>query len=140
LVTLLVLAVVGRLGVEPLEQDADVFVQLVPVAVDNVEQRVVLRLPLLQLLDPLAQQRLGTLPLLQFLQSHDKERKRKLFKSEKLPRRSNKLIPRILPFKEKQILCVFLTRTYTIACFDLDYGRKHKDSIATPGAVAPSIY
>ena len=46
---------VACFGVEALQQDSNVFVQLVPVPVDHVDHGVVLSLPLLQLVDPLPQ-------------------------------------------------------------------------------------
>ena len=56
------LVFVCRLRIESLQEDSNVLVQLIPVAIHDVQDCVVLHLPLLELLDSLPQLRLGSLP------------------------------------------------------------------------------
>ena len=63
------LELVAGLCVEALQQDAHVLVELVPVAVDDVEHGVVLDLALLQLVDATAQLLVGSVVPLQTLKT-----------------------------------------------------------------------
>ena len=71
---------VGRFGIETLEEDPDVFVQLVPVTVHHIEDGIVLHLPFLQLFDTLPQFGFGSLTRLESLQKK-KHRGRRLMSS-----------------------------------------------------------
>lgn len=51
LALVLALLLVGSFGVEALEEDANVLVELVPVTIDSVEDRIVLRLSAFELVD-----------------------------------------------------------------------------------------
>ena len=63
------LELVAGLGVEALQQDAHILVELVPVAIDDVEHSVVLDLALLQLVYSTAQLLVGPMVPLQTLET-----------------------------------------------------------------------
>lgn len=62
-----VFSFICRFRIEALQQHSNVFVELVPVTIDNIQNSIVLCLPFLQLFNALPQFRLASDPLLNSL-------------------------------------------------------------------------
>lgn len=58
-----ILGFISSFRIKSLQQDSDVFIQLIPISIDNIEHSIILSLALFQLLYSLPKFRFGPLPL-----------------------------------------------------------------------------